>query len=99
MHAPVSIAHGLALALSAMPLVAASALAVPAPQLVVIDGNQQMVVPRAEPKLPTGGKPGRVRRGAEEHALVAQLEPDDRSAHRQQFARNGAQQVEPGLGG
>lgn len=74
MHAPVSIAHGLALALSAMPLVAASALAVPAPQLVVIDGNQQMVVPRAEPKLPSDAELAQVRVDPELVRLARELD-------------------------
>ena len=75
MHAPASITHGLALALFVMPAVAASALAVPAPapQLVVIDGNQQLVVPRAEPKLPSDAELAQVRVDPELVRLAREL--------------------------
>jgi hypothetical protein len=76
MHAPASITHGLALALFVMPAVAASALAVPvpAPQLVVIDGNQQLVVPRAEPKLPGDAELAQVRVDPELVRLARELD-------------------------
>jgi hypothetical protein len=46
----------------------------PAPQLVVLDGNQQMVVPRAEPKLPSDQELAQVRVDPELVRLARELD-------------------------
>jgi len=62
--------HALALAAA---ILAAPAPA-PAPQLVVLDGNQQVVVPRAEPKLPSDQELAQVRVDPELVRLARELD-------------------------